>query len=215
MTAQTDADLSDSIPAQGWLHLRLVWNASNELVLLAQDKGFRTALHHPKAKPDPLGEGFNVGLNVNSYVGVRKMSLERLRLVTGGDCAFDSYVQERFDKRIFKVSDQNKYSKKVVGFIGTLGVLLGLYAGLSFVSVLVVLEWMLDLVLYGWRKPKKKLGRKKMAVITWREPLQLEQTKTEALGSGIPGDGILRNYSPQIEAQRAGFEIVFSDKVML
>ncbi|CAG0901891.1 unnamed protein product, partial [Darwinula stevensoni] len=99
--------------SSGGLHLRLVWNAKNELVLLAQAKGFRVALHHPKAEPDPLGEGFDVGLNMNSYVGVRKMSFERLRPDTGGDCAFDSYLQERFDKRIFKVSDENKYSKKL------------------------------------------------------------------------------------------------------
>ncbi|CAG0897866.1 unnamed protein product [Darwinula stevensoni] len=96
--------------SSGGLHLRLLWNASNELVLLGPAKGFRVAVNHPKAEPDTLGEGFDVGLNMNSYVGVRKMSFERLPPDT--DCAFDSYLQERFDKRIFKVSDENKYSKK-------------------------------------------------------------------------------------------------------
>ncbi|CAG0893375.1 unnamed protein product [Darwinula stevensoni] len=341
------------------LLLKLTWNALNEFILLAPAKGFRITLHHPKSEPDPLGEGFDVGLNWNSYVGMRKMSFERLRPDTGGDCAFDSYLQERFDQRIFKVSDGTKYSKmlclelcklwrirqnattqcylkspllqnevnvseycnrqarmksvdilkminkdedylcscpqpcteeryqwslstaqtvpqhawlldliawmrvkkgttldknilmtetyckqptddasiavvniyyetmtteriaetpmfSVVSFIGTLGGLLGLYAGLSFVSVLEVLEWMLDLVLYGWRKPEEKLGRKRVAIITCIEPLELERTSTkmEALGSGASWGEMLHNYRPHREAQRAGFDIVFSDQVI-
>ncbi|CAG0904489.1 unnamed protein product, partial [Darwinula stevensoni] len=51
-------------------------------------------------------------------------------------------------------------------FIGTFGGLLGLYTGMSFVSVLEMLEWILDILLYGWRKPRHdKLGPKRRAIL--------------------------------------------------
>ncbi|CAG0894850.1 unnamed protein product [Darwinula stevensoni] len=53
-------------------------------------------------------------------------------------------------------------------FIGTLGGLLGLYTGMSFVSVLEMLEWIFDIVLYGWKKPRHdKMGPKRRAIIAY------------------------------------------------
>ncbi|CAG0894528.1 unnamed protein product [Darwinula stevensoni] len=51
-------------------------------------------------------------------------------------------------------------------FIGTFGGLLGLYTGMSFISVLELLEWILDMFLYGWRKPRQdKMGPKRRAIL--------------------------------------------------
>ncbi|CAG0890624.1 unnamed protein product [Darwinula stevensoni] len=47
-------------------------------------------------------------------------------------------------------------------FIGTLGGMLGLYAGLSFISILEVMEWIFNIFLYGWRKPRPEaMGSKR------------------------------------------------------
>ncbi|CAG0899185.1 unnamed protein product [Darwinula stevensoni] len=51
-------------------------------------------------------------------------------------------------------------------FIGTLGGLLGLYTGMSFVSVMEILEWIFDMALYGWRKPRHdEMGPKRRAIL--------------------------------------------------
>ncbi|CAG0879990.1 unnamed protein product [Darwinula stevensoni] len=55
-------------------------------------------------------------------------------------------------------------------FIGMLGGMLGLYTGLSFVSILEMLEWILDLILYGWRKPRKEnMGPRRRGKTTKKE----------------------------------------------
>ncbi|CAG0904442.1 unnamed protein product [Darwinula stevensoni] len=60
-------------------------------------------------------------------------------------------------------------------FIGTLGGLLGLYTGISFLSVLEMLEWIFDLLLYGWRKPRHdRIGPKRLVIITMRERPEME-----------------------------------------
>ncbi|CAG0892838.1 unnamed protein product [Darwinula stevensoni] len=50
-------------------------------------------------------------------------------------------------------------------FVGMFGGLLGLYTGMSFVSVLEMLEWILDMFLYGWRKPRRDAMRPKRRAI--------------------------------------------------
>ena len=98
---------------QQGLQLRLKWNSSNHVILLSPAEGFRLTLHHPRAEPNPVGEGFDVSLKMNSFVGIRKMELERLHPDVGGDCAYDSYLTDQFSSKIFKIKRDAKYSKQV------------------------------------------------------------------------------------------------------
>ncbi|CAG0893138.1 unnamed protein product [Darwinula stevensoni] len=55
-------------------------------------------------------------------------------------------------------------------FIGSLGGLLGLYTGISFVSIMEIVEWIIDLLLYGWRKPRQdQMGPKRRIFLTWKD----------------------------------------------
>ena len=49
-------------------------------------------------------------------------------------------------------------------FIGTMGGLLGLYVGVSFVSILEILECIVDMIFYGWKKAKHIKQRSKERV---------------------------------------------------
>ncbi|CAG0905038.1 unnamed protein product, partial [Darwinula stevensoni] len=308
------------------LQLRLTWNASNQMNLLAPAKGFRVTLHHHKAEPDPLGEGIDVGMDMNSYIGMKKRKFERLRPEDGGDCAYDSYLEDRFNNSIYNIGNGTKYSFQLcqklcklqairdgkesqcyrkspllqetvdkseycnksalhvslnpsfvstsqrmverdrgffcfreemfdwslsttpmiwenaelmdlidwlrnenkrtsdtnelrhwTSFIGTLGGLLGLYTGLSFVSVLEVLEWMLDLIIYGWRKPQPdKMGSKQLAVITWNDTLESERwgTKSNEFHHGTNSGTVPVYIRPPLKnVQSAGFDLAFSNYI--
>ncbi|CAG0899356.1 unnamed protein product [Darwinula stevensoni] len=331
-----DKQVLRSGSSQG-LQLRLVWDASNNVILLSPAKGFRLTLHHPRAEPDPVGEGFDVNMKMNSFVGIRKMELERLHPDEGGDCAYDSYFTRQFDTKIFRIKKDAKYSKQLcldlckikvirehdetkcyfkspllqssvnrsfeeekmddparfvfpreekfywslssaqtvtenamlldlvawmrserkrgvkgaesnetychqsiedknlaivniyyetmtmekivenpmftwTSFIGTLGGLLGLYTGLSFISILEVLECGLDIVLYGWRKPRHdKMGPKRLVVLTWRDTLQQEGGSTKKSPGVAWGDSPVYNPQSLNDTRRAGFDLVFSD----
>ncbi|CAG0899702.1 unnamed protein product [Darwinula stevensoni] len=94
-------------------------------------------------------------------------------------------------------------------FVGTVGGLLGLYTGLSFISVMEMLEWILDLLLYGWRKPRKdKIGPTRTTMLT----LEAESRKKVALDPGPPWGYAPVYTRPSLkDTQRAGFDLAFSN----
>ncbi|CAG0902759.1 unnamed protein product, partial [Darwinula stevensoni] len=301
-------------PSEG-LQLVLTTYAPNEVFLLSPADGFRLTVHPIESDPNPLGEGFDVNLQMVSNVVISKMQFERLHPEDGGNCALDTFLMQRFGTEVFNITQDTKYSKKEIceiqmlpgdargcptypvqlvpmnatrncnmnsyfksylqihrkiiaddgfcgcptqacteesfrwslssaqmgrekslfldliswmksenifaywmlldllywmtvvdfkrpenlavvnvyyetmavaktvesalypwtSFIGTLGGLLGLYTGISFLSVLEMLEWIFDLLLYGWRKPRHdRIGPKRLVIITMRERPEME-----------------------------------------
>ena len=96
--------------------MRFTWNASDQTNLLATTKGFRVTIHHHMASPDVSGEGIDIGVNMNSNIGIRKKVFERLRPEEGGDCVYDSYLQNRFSNGTFMIENL-KYSFQVKIFV--------------------------------------------------------------------------------------------------
>ncbi|CAG0892226.1 unnamed protein product [Darwinula stevensoni] len=341
-------------PSEG-LQLLLTSYASNDVTLLSPTEGFRLSIHSPGTEPSPLEEGFDINMQTISYVGMRKVEFERIHTDVRGNCAFDSYLVQRFDPTIFKITEKTKYSKQLclrlcffqktpeaescldhyilrssknkskncndtslkevwkksyekvfredgfcgcppqacteeklqwsfssvqmgrenalrldllawmrnekrenmsaselknktfcrhfkenlagvnvyyenmavektvekqmypwTSFIGTLGGMLGLYTGLSFVSLLEVLEWILDLFLYGWRKPlEDNTGPKPRVILTWMDSLEeaAEPRNTFLQDSGLTWRDRPVYVRPSAkESRRAGFNVAFSDR---
>ncbi|CAG0892227.1 unnamed protein product [Darwinula stevensoni] len=101
-------------------------------------------------------------------------------------------------------------------FIGMFGGMLGLYTGLSFVSVLEMIEWIFDLFLYGWRRPRNdNMGPKRLVILTWRDNGKLEgKSGKKVLNSTISwGDEFRYTTSTQKETRRAAFDLAFSDRL--
>ncbi|CAG0898204.1 unnamed protein product [Darwinula stevensoni] len=191
--------------------------------------GFRLIIHPPEIDHQEWdGKGFQINLGTTSYVTIKKMSLQRLPPDEGGDCAPNSFLEKRFhlDKK-FKFTKQtcsfnflfseniatvNIYYESLAvetitehlmypwsSFIGTLGGLLGLYTGLSLISILEVLEWVLNIFLYGWRKPRTvAMGPKRRVVITGTD---MENHEPELK------DSLACTPSPYMETQNGGFDL--------
>ncbi|CAG0897893.1 unnamed protein product [Darwinula stevensoni] len=78
----------------------------------------------------------------NQFVTLNFLNRENLAVV---NVYYETFAVERISEHL-----QYPWSS----FIGTLGGMLGLYTGLSFISILEVMEWILNIFLYGWRKPR-------------------------------------------------------------
>ncbi|CAG0900260.1 unnamed protein product [Darwinula stevensoni] len=101
-------------------------------------------------------------------------------------------------------------------FIGTLGGLLGLYTGMSFISVLEMLEWIVDIFSYGWRKPRPDtLVPKRRAFLVWRDvgPEEVSREKFIPKGEYLLGDPPVYNCPSFKEIQRAALDSAFSDRL--
>ncbi|CAG0899083.1 unnamed protein product [Darwinula stevensoni] len=162
------------------LHLVLTTYAPNNVLLLSPADGFRLTVHPIESDPNSLGEGFDVNLQMVSNVVIAKMEFERLH---PEDCALDTFLMQSENLAVVNVYYETMAVEKTVesalypwtSFIGTLGGLLGLYTGVSFLSILEMLEWILDLILYGWRKPRHgRMGPKRLVIITLRDRPEMD-----------------------------------------
>ncbi|CAG0891440.1 unnamed protein product [Darwinula stevensoni] len=233
-------------------------------------------IHPPGLQPNPLEEGFDVNMEMISYIGVRKTVMERLPPDQGGNCATESYLENRFDPEIFNFSVKRKFSKQLClrmcflqlipranrwgwddsllritsdykwmnetdhitvvniyyevlsaeeltqqllypwgSFVGMLGGLLGLYTGLSFITVLEMLEWILDLLLYGWRKPRSEnMGSKRRVILTWRDNEERDaESWKSVMNSRFPLEYDFGDMTSTNKAARsAAFDLAFYDR---
>ncbi|CAG0892288.1 unnamed protein product [Darwinula stevensoni] len=304
----SDDIISDS--RQG-LRLVLAPHSSQHLNQLPSVGGYRLFVRDLQDFTFSLEKGFDADLGMASFAALKMTEYERIPLDQGGDCSPDSYLFERFDPNIFKVTKNSIYtqsfcqelcvaaqmlrdhkdslscledalddvmyidyseidcnetfyyavldmeSKKklvnstcgcppvrciwqvaVIGvlyesmskeltteillypwssFIGTFGGLLGLYTGMSFVSVLEMLEWIFDIVVYGWRKPKHdKMGPKRRAILdcpagkhTDIDDLMRKKNRGKA---DFPwGEPPVYNMPSARETRSAGFDLAFSE----
>ncbi|CAG0908548.1 unnamed protein product, partial [Darwinula stevensoni] len=93
--------------------LVLTTYAPNNVLLLSPADGFRLTVHPIESDPNPLGEGFDVNLQMVSNVVIAKMEFERLHPEDGGNCALDTFLMQRFGTEVFNITQNTKYSKKV------------------------------------------------------------------------------------------------------
>ncbi|CAG0899729.1 unnamed protein product [Darwinula stevensoni] len=125
-------------------------------------------------------------LDLIAWMREQKKSKSRRKLK---DSTYCHHPKENF--AVVNVYFESMETEKIVEsliypwstFVGTLGGLLGLYTGLSFISVLEVLEWFLDVILYGWRKPRHhKTGPKRPVDLTRQDTTAVEvEPKENAL----------------------------------
>ncbi|CAG0897145.1 unnamed protein product [Darwinula stevensoni] len=88
-------------------------------------------------------------------------------------------------------------------FVGTLGGILGLYTGLSFISILEVMEWIFNIIFHGWRKPRHEaMGPKRRVLITWTD----KKSEPEFTGP------LVYTLSPLKETQNAGFDLASAQR---
>ncbi|CAG0903465.1 unnamed protein product [Darwinula stevensoni] len=88
-------------------------------------------------------------------------------------------------------------------FIGMLGGILGLYTGLSFISILEVMEWIFNIIFHGWRKPRHEaMGPKRRVLITWTD----KKSEPEFRGP------LVYTLSPLKETQNAGFDLASAQR---
>ncbi|CAG0902126.1 unnamed protein product [Darwinula stevensoni] len=97
-------------------------------------------------------------------------------------------------------------------FIGTLGGLLGLYTGMSFVSVLEMFEWIFDIALYGWKKPRHdKMGPKRRAIIAWKNEDFEASGENHPRGVQAWKDIPVYDSPPLKDTRGSAFDLLFSD----
>ncbi|CAG0890622.1 unnamed protein product [Darwinula stevensoni] len=93
---------------------------------------------------------FNLKTKFEYTNQVRKALFMTLNFLNRENLAVVNVYYETFAVETISEHPQYPWSS----FIGTLGGMLGLYTGLSFISILEVMEWILNIFLYGWRKPR-------------------------------------------------------------
>ncbi|CAG0893137.1 unnamed protein product [Darwinula stevensoni] len=224
-----------------WQGLRLVLapDFTHQLDSNSQGIGYRLFTRKLQDDTFALDEGFDANLGVVSSVRLKMMEFERIHMEDGGNCAGDSYLMQRFDPKIFMVTNETVYTKEVAvlkvfyetmsvekttemllypwsSFIGTFGGLLGLYTGMSFVSVLEMLEWIVDIILYSWRKPRhNRMGPKRRVILSWTGGDLEEESrkKSPPKGEFRLGDPPVYNRPSLKETRKAGFDLVFSHHV--
>ena len=85
----------------------------NDVLLLAPTEGFRLTIHPIQSFSNPLGEGFDVNLEMISNIGIRKVQFEHVHPEEGGNCVDVSNLKQRSGSEVFHLKTNQKYSWEV------------------------------------------------------------------------------------------------------
>ncbi|CAG0892218.1 unnamed protein product [Darwinula stevensoni] len=75
--------------------------------------GHRLFIQNPQDFTHTLEDGIKTNLGTISNIGLKMVEFERIPPDLGGNCAVDSYLMQRFDPNIFRITNETPYSKEV------------------------------------------------------------------------------------------------------
>ena len=78
--------------------------------------GYRIIIRNLQDDVYSFDDGFDANLGVVSSVRLKMVEFERIDPEDGGNCAKESYLLQRFDPKIFMVTNETAYSKEVEAF---------------------------------------------------------------------------------------------------
>ena len=107
--------LSD-IEQQG-LRLILTPYSFQHLGGFSSDEGYRIFIRNLQDNTITLDEGFDANLGMATHATLKMTEFEKIPPDLGGNCAPDSYLTERFDPKVFSVTNETIYTVEVESFV--------------------------------------------------------------------------------------------------